>query len=131
MSCCSKQLAAIIDLERLSRDLLQEKKEKRKLEARIREMSSQLLGGGVVDTQALRSAIATVCSFGVVLLCMCVLYFGVLFIYILQSCVCIQEQDRIRREYDDKVSVLDRERQNMEEDKGIRKNAERNTKTIL
>lgn len=45
------KLAAIIDLERLSRDLLQEKKEKRKLEARIREMNSQLLVGGVVDTQ--------------------------------------------------------------------------------
>jgi hypothetical protein len=42
------KLAAIIDLERLSRDLLQEKKEKRKLEARIREMSSQLLVGGPV-----------------------------------------------------------------------------------
>jgi acyl-CoA thioesterase len=55
------QLAAIIDLERLSRDLLQEKKEKRKLEARIREMNSQMLVGGVVDTQAFRSALAAVC----------------------------------------------------------------------
>jgi hypothetical protein len=80
------KLAAIIDLERLSRDLLQEKKEKRKLEARIREMSSQLLVGGVVETQAFRSALAS-------------------------------EQMRIRKEYEEKLSQLDRERQTMEEDK--------------
>jgi hypothetical protein len=64
----------------------QEKKEKRKLEARIREMNSQLLVGGVVDSQAFRSALAA-------------------------------EQSRIRKEYEEKLGALERERQSMEEDK--------------
>ena len=80
------KLAAIIDLERLSKDLLAEKKEKKKLEARIKEMSSQMLGGGVADTQAFRSALST-------------------------------EQDRIRKEYGEKLAILERERHSMEEDK--------------
>ena len=49
-------MAAIIDLERLSRDLIAEKQEKQRLEVRIREMTSQLLVGGhnVEDTPEFR-----------------------------------------------------------------------------
>jgi hypothetical protein len=54
------KMAAIIDLERLSRDLIQEKQEKMKLEQRIREMSSQLIIGGqtIEETPAFRHAVA-------------------------------------------------------------------------
>ena len=41
-----RQLAAIIDLERLSRDLMHEKAQKRKLQGRIKQMSEKLLDGG-------------------------------------------------------------------------------------
>ena len=54
------KLAAIIDLERLSRDLMAEKKEKKRLEAKIKEMDSQLLVGGVNESPALKSVIAAV-----------------------------------------------------------------------
>ncbi len=87
------KLAALNDLEQLSRDLLQEKSAKKKLEERIKEMSSQLLVGGtpggavqVTDTPAFKLALA-------------------------------QEQTRIRQAYQLKVTELEKEREWMEEEK--------------
>jgi len=83
------KLAAIMALEKRSREFMMEKAEKRKLEERIQSMQSQLLGGstsGVQDTAAFRTALQ-------------------------------QEHSRIRQEYEAKVVELERERQNIEEDK--------------
>lgn len=82
------QMAAIIDLERLSRDLIAEKQEKQRLELRIREMTSQLLVGGhnVEDTPEFRNALAI-------------------------------EHERIRGKYNERLQEIERERENMVHDK--------------
>lgn len=81
------RLAAVTALEERSTALIVEKEEKRKLEKRIKEMSSQLLVGGrkVEDTPQFRHAVA--------------------------------EQERICKEYAAKLSELEKERSTIEEDK--------------
>lgn len=83
------QLAALLALEKRSKEFLQEKEEKRRLEDRIVAMQSQLLIGGhnnLSDTPAFRSALQ-------------------------------QEQYRIRKEYESRLLELEQERQSIEEDK--------------
>lgn len=55
-------MAALMNLERLSRDLMSEKSQKKRLETRIKEMTSQLLTGGstVEDTVEFKRALAEV-----------------------------------------------------------------------
>eukprot|EP00743_Colponemidia_sp_Colp-15_P008644 GILK01009407.1.p1 GENE.GILK01009407.1~~GILK01009407.1.p1 ORF type:complete len:1148 (+),score=247.81 GILK01009407.1:126-3569(+) len=82
------KLAAITALEARSREFMIEKEEKRKLEERIKAMSSQLLIGGkqIQDTPQFRTAV-------------------------------LEQQRRIRQEYEAKLAELERERHTIEEDK--------------
>lgn len=80
--------AAIIALETRSREFMKEKEEKRKLEEKIKSMSSQMLLGGkkIEDTPQFRSA--------------------------------LEEQQRlIRQEYEGKLQDFEKERQQIEEEK--------------
>ena len=99
------KMTALMNMERLSRDLLQEKTSKKKLEERIKEMNSQLLVGGHLnaggaggaqgpDTEAQLAENAKA------------------FQLALQV-----EQDRIRATYSQKLQELEKERENMEEEK--------------
>lgn len=80
--------AAITALESRSREYMKEKEEKRKLEDKIRMMSSQMLLGGkkIEDTPQFRSALE-------------------------------EKQKLIRKEYESKMQELEKERQQIEEDK--------------
>eukprot|EP00884_Botryococcus_braunii_P022705 jgi/Botrbrau1/9118/Bobra.0305s0022.1 len=82
------KLAAITALAHRSREFMQEKEAKRKLEQRISSMQSQLLIGGnkIEDTPVFRNLLA-------------------------------REQQRIRSEYEERLRELERERQTVEEDK--------------
>jgi len=81
------KLAAISALEQRSRSLMQEKKEKVKLEERIKHLQGQLLvGGGDEEIAAFQSALQ-------------------------------QEHFKITAEYDVRLTELDRERQSLDEDK--------------
>eukprot|EP01083_Nonionella_stella_P277608 943691_1 len=84
------KMAAIIDLERLSRDLMYEKAQKKRLQERIKEMSSQLIYGSrntsLEDTAEFRSALS-------------------------------KEQKRMQREYHKKIEMLESERNGLEENK--------------
>lgn len=80
--------AAIEALERRSREYLQEKEEKRKLEERIKMMNSQLLIGGkkLEETPQFITALE-------------------------------EKQKAIRKEYENRLQEIERERQQIEEDK--------------
>jgi hypothetical protein len=80
--------AAITALEARSREYMKEKEEKRKLEEKIRSMSSQMLLGGkkIEDTPQFRTALE-------------------------------ERQKQIRQEYEGKLQDLEKERQQIEEDK--------------
>eukprot|EP00698_Gefionella_okellyi_P014420 TRINITY_DN4002_c0_g2_i1.p1 TRINITY_DN4002_c0_g2~~TRINITY_DN4002_c0_g2_i1.p1 ORF type:complete len:1024 (+),score=306.20 TRINITY_DN4002_c0_g2_i1:27-3098(+) len=84
------KLAALVALEKRSKEFMMEKEEKRRLEERIVAMQSQLLTGGtaqsVADLPAFRSALQ-------------------------------QEHSRIRKEYETRLQELELERQGIEEDK--------------
>ena len=84
------QMAALMDMEKLSRDLMAEKEQKKRLEQKIRKMNNQLLVGGIVgtvtDSPAFKQALQ-------------------------------QEQARIRKLYNTKMAELDKERNAMEEEK--------------
>ncbi|KAK9829931.1 hypothetical protein WJX72_008705 [[Myrmecia] bisecta] len=82
------KLAAITALEQRSREFMMEKEEKRRLEARISSMQSQLLIGGhkIEDMPVFRTLLA-------------------------------REHRRIRGEYEERLRELERERQGVEEDK--------------
>lgn len=82
------KLAALVALEKRSKEFMQEKEEKRRLEERIVSMQSQLLVGGhnLADTPAFRTALQ-------------------------------QEHHRIRKEYETRLQELETERQSIEEDK--------------
>jgi len=84
------KLAAITALEQRSRSLMQEKKEKGKLEDRIKHLQGQLLVGGgdecIEDAAAFRCALQ-------------------------------QEHLNITREYEERLNELERERQTLDEDK--------------
>jgi kinesin family protein 3/17 len=80
--------AAIIALEARSREFMKEKEEKRKLEEKIKSMSSQMLVGGkkIEDTPQFRNA--------------------------------LEEQQRlIRQEYEQKLQDFEKERQQIDEEK--------------
>jgi kinesin family protein 3/17 len=80
--------AAIVALETRSREFMKEKNEKRKLEEKIKAMSSQMLLGGqkIEDTPQFLSALE-------------------------------EKQNLIRQEYEGKLQELEKERQQMEESK--------------
>jgi hypothetical protein len=82
------KMAALMNMDQLSKELMLEKAQKQKLEMRIKEMDSQLLVGGhtVQDTLAFKQALK-------------------------------QEQDRIRQAYEQKVAELEKEKEDMEEEK--------------
>lgn len=98
------KMAALMNMERLSRDLLTEKNQKKKLEERIKEMNSQLLvgghlagggGGGGAANDATAAAESQ---------------------QAFQQALQV-EQDRIRQAYSEKLAELEREREQMEEEK--------------
>ncbi len=72
-------MAALMNMDQLSKELMLEKAQKQKLEMRIKEMSSQLLVGGhtLQETPAFKLALK-------------------------------QEQDRIRNAYEQKVAELEK-----------------------
>ena len=80
--------AAVIALEARSKEFIQEREEKKRLEEKIRAMYSQMLVGGkiVQDTPQFRNAIE-------------------------------EHQKIIRQQYDKKLQELEKERQAIEEDK--------------
>ncbi|GAQ78682.1 Kinesin-like protein [Klebsormidium nitens] len=82
------KLQAITELEARSKEFMNEKLEKQKLEERIQSMQSQLLIGGhkIEDTPAFRSLLQ-------------------------------QEHKRIRTEYEQRLAELEKERHTVEEDK--------------
>jgi hypothetical protein len=81
------KLAALMNMEQLSRDLMQEKISKKKLEARIKELNGNLIvGGRVQDTPAFKQALQ-------------------------------QEQARVHKAYIGKVQELEKEREAMEQEK--------------
>jgi hypothetical protein len=106
-------MQALQNMERLSRDLLAEKAQKKKLEERIKEMSSQLLVGGeqIQDTPEFKSALRQVRPLSILLSLACCR----------ELCadwsVVLQEQERIRKMYSEKVAELEKERETMEEEK--------------
>lgn len=82
------KLAAITALEQRSREFMLEKEEKRQLEARINSMQSQLLiGGHKVEDMPAFRSLLK------------------------------KEQRRIRGEYEERLRELEKERQNVEQDK--------------
>lgn len=104
------KMAALLTMERLSRDLLSEKQTKKKLEERIKEMNSQLLVGGHLNAdggggQGADGSVAASAAQH--------LESQQAFAAALQA-----EQDRIRAQYSSKLAELEKEREQMEEEKG-------------
>lgn len=86
------KMAAMLDLEKMSKDLMREKAVKKKLEQKIRTMTSQLLAGRGVSAGALKSTAE------------------------FRSAI-QKEQQRIRQEYQNRLSHLEQERSTVENDK--------------
>ena len=98
------KMTALMNMERLSRDLLTEKNQKKKLEERIKEMNSQLLVGGLHGAANTGAGASGDPSAQV------------------ESQKAFQqalqlEQDRIRAQYSEKLQELEKEREQMEEEK--------------
>lgn len=101
------KLAAITELEQRSREFLQEKEEKKRLEAKIEAMQSQLLIGGnkLEDSHAFRCA-STTC-----LDTCCIRHAHV------HRTLLAREQRRIRDEYEARLQELERERTSVGQDR--------------
>ena len=101
------KMTALMNMERLSRDLLTEKNQKKKLEERIKEMNSQLLVGGLHGGAANGSAGAGAQDASAT-----AAENQKAFQQALQV-----EQERIRQQYTLKLAELEKERESMEEEK--------------
>ncbi|RYH05396.1 hypothetical protein EON65_44795, partial [archaeon] len=91
------KIAAIRALEARSLEFMQEKEEKKKLEARISQLTNQMIRGHHVDTSKLNSSNNSLVDGS--------------------NEVVKEQQDRLRQEYEDKLAGLEKERETIEEEK--------------